>query len=92
MPPSRQPFTFGNARRAETRARTPFKKNWDIAFQKDQGLSEKVRLQLRFELINAFDDPNFLGPATRFGRSDFGQVNQVGRFPRLLQFMARVHW
>jgi hypothetical protein len=47
---------------------------------------------LRAELINAFDAPNFLGPATRFGRPDFGQITQVGGFPRLLQVMARVQW
>ena len=86
------PFTFGNAPRTDTRVRTPFKKNWDIAFQKTQRLSERVNLLLRAEIINAFDDPNFLGPATRFGRSDFGQITQVGGFPRLLQVMARVQW
>jgi hypothetical protein len=86
------PFTFGNAPRTETQARTPFKQNWDIAFQKNQRLSEKFTLQLRAELINAFDDPNFLGPATRFGRADFGKITQVGGFPRLLQWMARVQW
>ncbi|HEX2491481.1 MAG TPA: TonB-dependent receptor, partial [Blastocatellia bacterium] len=79
------PFTFGNAPRTDTRARTPIKKNWDIAFQKNQRLSERFTLQLRAEVINAFDNPNFLGPATRFGRADFGQITQVGGFPRLLQ-------
>jgi trimeric autotransporter adhesin len=83
---------FGNAPRTDTRARTPFKKNWDIAFQKNQRLSERFRLQLRAEIINAFNDANFLGPATRFGRSDFGQITQVGGFPRLLQWMARLQF
>jgi hypothetical protein len=86
------PFTFGNAPRTDTRARTPFKKNWDIAFQKNQRLSERFTLQLRAEIINAFNDPNFLGPATRFGRSDFGKITQVGGFPRLLQWMARLQF
>jgi hypothetical protein len=86
------PFTFGNAPRTDTRVRTPFKKNWDIAFQKNQRLSERFTLQLRAEIINAFNNPNFLGPATRFGRSDFGLITQVGGFPRLLQWMARVQF
>jgi len=86
------PFTFGNAPRTDTRVRTPIKKNWDIAFQKNQRLSERFTLQLRAEIINAFNDPNFLGPATRFGRADFGQITQVGGFPRLLQWMARVQF
>jgi hypothetical protein len=83
---------FGNAPRTDMRARTPFKKNWDIAFQKNQRLSERFTLQLRAEIINAFNDPNFLGPATRFGRSDFGQITQIGGFPRLLQWMARLQF
>jgi hypothetical protein len=86
------PFTFGNAPRTDSRVRTPFKKNWDIAFQKNQRLSERFTLQLRAEIINAFDDPNFLGPNTTFGSSSFGKITQVGGFPRLLQVMARVHW
>jgi hypothetical protein len=85
-------FTLGNAPRTDTRVRTPFKKNWDIAFQKNQRLTERFTLQLRAEIVNAFNDPNFLGPATRFGRSDFGQITQVGGFPRLLQWMARVQF
>lgn len=86
------PFTFGNAPRTDTRVRTPFKKNWDIALQKNQRLSEKFTLQLRAELINAFDDPNFLGPQIRFGRADFGRITQVGGFPRLLQWMTRLQF
>jgi hypothetical protein len=86
------PYTFGNAPRTDTRARTPIKANWDIAFQKNQRLSEKFTLQLRAEIINAFNDANFLGPATLFGRSDFGRITQVGGFPRLLQWMARVQF
>src|SRR5262249_15366614 len=88
------PFTLGNAPRTDTRARTPFKRNWDIAFQKNQRLTERFSLQLRAEVINALNDPNFLGPATRFGRTpdDFGKITQVGGFPRLLQVMARVRF
>lgn len=83
------PFTFGNAPRTDARVRTAFKKNWDIAMQKTQRIAGEKTLMIRAELINAFDDPNFLGPATNFGRSDFGKITQVGGFPRLLQLMVR---
>jgi hypothetical protein len=86
------PFTFGNAPRTDTRVRTPLKANWDISFQKNQRLSEKFTLQLRAEIINALDDANFLGPENRFGNSNFGRITQVGGFPRLLQWMARVQF
>jgi hypothetical protein len=84
------PFTLGNAPRTDTRVRTPFKKNWDIAIQKTQRLSAGMNLMLRAEIINAFNNPNFLGPATAFGLSSFGQVTEVGGFPRMLQVMARL--
>ena len=47
---------------------------------------------IRAELINAFDDPNFLGPETRFGRAAFGRITQVGGFPRTVQILARLGW
>jgi len=34
----------------------------------------------------------FLGPNTQFGGSNFGRITQVGGFPRLLQWMARVQF
>jgi trimeric autotransporter adhesin len=96
-------FTFGDEPRTNTRVRTPFKQNWDIAFQKNQRLSERFTLQLRAEIINAFNNPNFLGPNTRWRplnpgeeQSDstytFGKITQVGGFPRLLQWMVRVQF
>ncbi len=85
------PFTFGDAPRTDTRARTPFKKNWDIAFQKTQPIGGQT-IMVRIELINVFDDPNFLGPETRFGRSAFGRITQVGGFPRTVQLLARFGW
>ena len=85
------PFTFGDAPRTDTRARTPFKKNWDIAFQKTQPIGGQT-IMVRIELINVFDDPNFLGPETRFGRSAFGRITQVGGFPRTVQLLVRFGW
>jgi hypothetical protein len=85
------PFTFGNAPRTDTRARTPFKKNWDVAFQKTQRV-QGANIMVRAELINIFDDPNFLGPETRFGRAAFGRITQVGGFPRMLQLLVRISW
>ena len=85
-------YTFGNAPRTDTRVRTPFKKNWDFALQKNQRLNERFSLQLRAEMINAFNNPNFLGPGTSFGLAQFGKIEQVGGFPRLLQMTARVQF
>jgi hypothetical protein len=84
------PFTFGDAPRTDTRVRTPFKKNWDVAIQKTQRLGSGYSLMVRAEIINVFDNPNFLGPNTSFGLSSFGQVTEVGGFPRMVQLMARL--
>jgi hypothetical protein len=86
------PFTLGDAPRTDPRQRTPFKKNWDIAIQKTQSIGGRKTLMVRFEIINAFADPNFLGPENRLGSTAFGQITQEGGFPRLLQLLVRVGW
>jgi len=83
-------YTSGNAPRTDTRVRTPFKSNTDIAFQKVEPLGGSKRLMVRLELINAFDDPNFVGPNTTFGAPDFGRILTVAGFPRTLQVMVRL--
>jgi hypothetical protein len=82
-------FTFGNAPRTDTRVRAPMKKNWDIAFQKTQSVGGTKNVMVRLEVINAFDNPNLLGPATSLGLSTFGRITEVGGFPRLVQLMVR---
>jgi len=82
------PFTFGNAPRVDTRVRMPFKKNTDLAIQKTQMIGMRS-IMVRAEVINLFDDPNWLGAETGFGRPAFGQIREVGGFPRLLQVLIR---
>jgi hypothetical protein len=44
-------------------------------------------------MINAFNNPNFLGPVTNMSdETRFGEIGQVGGFPRLFQVMARVQF
>jgi hypothetical protein len=85
------PYTFGDAPRTNPDVRTPVKKQTDFAIQKTQPLGG-ANVMVRLEVINLFDDPNFLGPASAFGRSDFGQVSEVGGFPRMVQLLFRVNW
>jgi trimeric autotransporter adhesin len=85
-------FTYGNASRVDTRVRTPFKMNTDLAFQKTQGIGGGKTVMVRLEVINLFDNPNWLGPNTSFGNSSFGWITEVGGFPRLLQVLVRVGW
>lgn len=84
-------FTFGNSSRADDRLRTPIRKSWDLAIQKAQRIAGKT-VSLRAELINVFNIPDFRGPNVTFGTANFGQIREVGGFPRMLQILARVAW
>ena len=84
-------FTFGDAPRVDARVRTPLRRNWDIAVQKTHPIGG-TRLTIRAEVINAFDDPALSGPRLGHGLGTFGQILNVGGFPRTLQLMARVAW
>jgi hypothetical protein len=86
-----EPFTFGNAPRRDTRVRSPFRQNWDFAFQKSQAVGW-ARLTVRAEIINAFDHPDFRGPEYRLGSRNFGRITRVTGFARTLQFMIRLDW
>jgi hypothetical protein len=81
-------FTFGNAPRTDTRMRTPFKTQTDVAFQKVEPIGGG-QLMIRAEIINLFNNAQFNGPNTTFGSSSFGRMSSTRGFPRLLQVMAR---
>jgi hypothetical protein len=81
-------FTFGNAPRTDSRMRTPFKTQTDVALQKSEPLGGG-RLMIRAEMINIFNNVQFNGPDTTFGSSAFGTITGTRGFPRLLQVMLR---
>ena len=87
------PFTFGDAPHVDARVRTPLRTNWDIALHKTHAISA-VRVTVRIEVINVFDDPAFAGPRPAFGApgSVFGTIDGVNGFPRTLQLMAKIAW
>jgi len=82
-------FTFGNAPRTDTRMRTPFKTQTDVAFQKVEPLGGTKEIMVRFEMINIFNNTQFNGPDMTFGSSSFGTVSATRGFPRLLQLTVR---
>jgi hypothetical protein len=82
-------FTFGNAPRTDTRMRTPFKTQTDVALQKVEPLGGGRDIMIRFEMINLLNDSQFSGPNTTFGSSSFGRITGLRGFPRLLQLMVR---
>lgn len=71
--------------------RSPGINNWDLAIQKWWSLRERLRLQFRAEMFNAFNHPNFTAPNTAFGSPQFGTIS--GAFaPRDIQFGLKLYW
>ncbi len=83
------PFTFGDSPRTNADLRSPWLVNWDVSFEKDTPLGAGARLNLRFEWVNFFNQPNWNLPRLVSGRSDFGRITGQGGFPRTFQFMAK---
>jgi hypothetical protein len=85
------PFTFGNAPRTDDRARTPARRNWDVAIQKSQAFAGKT-IAVRAEVINLFNFADLRGPNNAFGAATFGQIREAAGFPRMLQLSIRAGW
>ncbi|MGH9883088.1 MAG: TonB-dependent receptor domain-containing protein [Pyrinomonadaceae bacterium] len=62
------PFRFPGVRR-------DYIKNVDLTLKKDIVLRETMKVQLRFELLNAFNEPYFPAPVTNQTASNFGQIS-----------------
>ncbi len=70
-------FAFGTVGRFLPDNRGPWLHNWDLSILKDIRFRESMRLQLRGELFNAFNQVNFSNPSnTAFGLTPTGQLAQ----------------
>ncbi|HSF20213.1 MAG TPA: TonB-dependent receptor [Vicinamibacteria bacterium] len=82
-------FELGDTPSTITDQRTAPLLNWDVSFDKATNLGNGQQILLRFELINIFGQPNFNGPRSILGQSNFGAIQGVGGFPRVFQFMLK---
>jgi len=90
--------TIGNA--AKTLIRGPGVNNWDTAIFKNFPITERARLQFRWEIYNVFNHTQFSGLDTgaRFDPKTGEQVNtRFGQFtsarsPRQMQFALRFYF
>jgi hypothetical protein len=62
------PYRVGSVRR-------DYIKNVDLTMKKDIALRESMKLQLRFELLNAFNEPYFPAPVVNQTATNFGQIS-----------------
>ena len=62
------PYRIGSVRR-------DYIKNVDLTMKKDIAFRESMKLQLRFELLNAFNEPYFPAPVVSQTATNFGQIS-----------------
>jgi hypothetical protein len=69
-------YTFGNAPRNLLRG--PKIAATDLAMLKNIPLGGTARLQIRVEIINAFNTVNYGNPNASFGSAAFGRITSAG--------------
>lgn len=84
-------FTYGNAPRYFSNLRGPSFYNWDMAVHKTWPFAESKRVELRFEMYNALNHPNYYLPNGDLSSKNFGKILQA--FPaRSLQLAGKFYW
>ena len=79
---------FGNLGRNTFRG--PMSKRFDLSIAKDTKLTERMSLELGFDLFNVFDTVNFANPNSDLQDSvDFGKITNTIGGPRVGQFRAK---
>jgi trimeric autotransporter adhesin len=83
-------FTFGNSPRTDGDWRSPFRTNWDLVFNKSFRTGGTSRADVRFEILNAFNQPKYAGFASStLGNAQFGRVTTQAGFMRIWQVSFR---
>ncbi|MGH9657521.1 MAG: carboxypeptidase regulatory-like domain-containing protein [Bryobacteraceae bacterium] len=82
-------FRFGSAARSVGRA--PGTLNFDLGVMKNFPIRERLRVQLRGEMFNAFNHVNLGIPGTSLGGSNFGSISSAAD-GRVVQFGLKIHF
>ena len=83
---------YGSAPRMITDARFQLRKTIDLVFAKHIETGGGTMAQMRFEIINAANSPQFEAPSNVFNLSSFGQVTRQLDFPRTWQISFRLSY
>ncbi|MCY7374835.1 MAG: carboxypeptidase regulatory-like domain-containing protein [Pyrinomonadaceae bacterium] len=82
---------FGNLGRNVLRG--PSQKRIDLSFQKTTSLTERVSLELKWDIFNVLNFVNFANPNSDLSdETDFGQITRTVGAPRVMQFGAKVRF
>ncbi|MCX6636662.1 MAG: TonB-dependent receptor [Acidobacteria bacterium] len=81
------PYYFSDVRR-------PGYGNWDVSLSKYFPITEKVKLQFRFEMVNMMNHPWFADMlSTDVTNAGFGQLNPTQRnLPRFIKLAMHLNW
>ncbi|MGD9590659.1 MAG: carboxypeptidase regulatory-like domain-containing protein [Pyrinomonadaceae bacterium] len=82
---------FGNLGRNTLRG--PSQKRIDFSIQKSTRLTERMQLELKWDIFNAFNMVNFANPNSDLSdETDFGQITRTVGAPRVMQFGAKLRF
>jgi hypothetical protein len=83
---STNPFHLGNGPAYYNNLRSPGLNSTDLSLMKEFNPFEKLKVQFRTELFNAFNHVQFGSPDTGVNDATFGQITAQNNLPRQLQF------
>jgi hypothetical protein len=63
--------------------------NFDVSLYKTFPVTERLRVQFRTELFNAFNHAQFATPNTTFGNPNFGRITSTINSSRQMQFALK---
>jgi hypothetical protein len=89
------PFTLGSAPRTITSVRQPGTRTASMSLFKEFPLSkvrEGMRLEFRAESFNTFNHPQFAGPSSVVGDSNFGLITSTISSARELQLALKLYF
>ena len=91
---AQDPFTLRTFPLRFSDVRLPGYKNWDVSVTKYFPIHERVRMQFRFEAVNALNHPWFTALASvDVTNPQFGRLNPVqGNLPRFLKLGLNLQW
>jgi hypothetical protein len=71
----------------------PHYQNWDMNLEKNVAIGERYKLQLRGEVFNVANHPNFSVPSASITTpSSFGMISSVVNESRTIEFAAKFHF
>ena len=85
-------FTFGNVSMRLPDIRNDGVRNFDLSIFKEFRVAERVNVQFRTEMLNAFNTPRFGSPNTTVTASAFGVITAQANSPRQVQFGLKILW